>query len=261
MPPPHTRGHRSPASRSAASARHGTFAKIKALTSMRFPAKGTGPCSLTRFVEYRADVPIRFHSSQVHWRWSVISQGGGIVWKGRMAAAPQDQRQSIDYAWREADRCAALAQKAGSEEAKGVYWALRESWIRIANSLESADMTGVPSPIKVDPGKSRYRLPRLLEQNSNSSRGNSAVTGRSCGDAITNVPSELQPSVAAALAHAKWCRDQAAKATPPQRDTYLRLRDGWIQIANEMQMLDRAERAMLLSIDNRRHRKTAPNKS
>ena len=172
-----------------------------------------------------------------------------------MAGAPQDPRQSIDYAWNEADRCAALAEKTGSDEAKAVYAALRESWTRIANSLESAEMAAAPSQSKMDPAKSRYQLPTILKQTSNSSRGNSAVAGRSYFDA-TSSENTVTPSVAAALAKAKWYVDQAAKATSPQRDTYLRLRDSWIQIASEMQMLDRAKRAMLLSLDGRRrHRK------
>ena len=169
-----------------------------------------------------------------------------------MADAPQDPRQSIDFAWKEADRCAALAEKTGSEDAKGVYTALRESWIRIANSLESAEMAAFPSRSEMNPDKSRYQLPPVLKRAGNSSRGNSA--GRSYRDAITKMPREdtVTPSVAAALAKAKWCVDQAAKATSPERDTYLRLRDSWIQIASEMQMLDRAKRAMLSSVNGRR---------
>jgi hypothetical protein len=58
-----------------------------------------------------------------------------------MAREAQDRRQSIDYAWKEADRCAALAEQAGSAESRAVYGALRDSWIRIATSLESAEMT------------------------------------------------------------------------------------------------------------------------
>jgi hypothetical protein len=170
-----------------------------------------------------------------------------------MPDAPQDPRQSIDFAWKEADRCAALAEKTGSEEAKGVYTALRESWIRIANSLESAEMAAFPSRSKMDPEKSRYQLPPILKQSDNSSRGNSARHS-SYDNAITKRPSEdtVTPPVAAALAKAKWCIDQAAKATSPQRDTYLRLRDSWIQIASEMQMLDRAKQAMLSSVNGRR---------
>jgi hypothetical protein len=172
-----------------------------------------------------------------------------------MAAAPQDSRQSIDYAWNEADRCAALAEKTGSDEAKAVYAALRESWTRIANSLESAEMAAAPSPIKIDPEKSRHQLPTILRQTGNSSRGNPAVAGRSYCDTTTS-ENTVTPSVAAALAKAKWSVEKAAKATSPQRDTYLRLRDSWILIANEMQMLDRTERAMLSSISGRRrHRK------
>jgi hypothetical protein len=156
-----------------------------------------------------------------------------------MAAAPHDRRQSIDHARKEADRCADLAKKTGSHEAKAVYLAIRESWTRIANSLESTETTGVPSRMKVDPQQSRSQLPTTL------------------GDAGTKMPNDrtMTPSVAEALAQAKWCVDQAAKEVSSQRDTYLRLRDRWIQVANEMQMLDRAERALSLSVDARRHRK------
>ena len=168
-----------------------------------------------------------------------------------MAAAPKDPRQSIDYAWNEADRCAALAEKTGSDEGKAVYAALRESWTRIANSLESAEIAAAPSPIKIDPDKSRYQLPTILKQTRNSSRENSGVAGRSYCDATTR-ENAVAPSVAAALAKAKWCVVKAAKATSPQRDMYLRLRDSWILTANEMQMLDRTKRAMLSSVDGRR---------
>lgn len=181
-----------------------------------------------------------------------------------MTAVPQDPRRSIDYARKEAHRCAELAAKTGSSETKAVYAALRESWIRIADSLESSGMAAVPSSSKVDPEKSRSRLRTILtKQTGNSLRGNSAVPGHSCGDVIAMMPIEdtVTPSVAAALMQAKWCSDQATKAAPPRRDTYLRLRDGWIQVANEMQLLDRTERALLLSIDDRRrHREAGPSR-
>jgi hypothetical protein len=168
-----------------------------------------------------------------------------------MAAAPKDPRQSIDYAWNEAARCADLAEKTGSDEGKAVYAALRESWTRIANSLESAETAAAPSQSKMDPEKLRYQLPTILKQTRNSSRGNSAVAGRSYRDATTS-ENAVTPSVAAALANAKWCVVKAAKATTQQRDTYLRLRDSWILTANEMQMLDQTKRAMLSSINGRR---------
>jgi hypothetical protein len=168
-----------------------------------------------------------------------------------MAAAPQDPRPAIDYAWNEADRCAALAEQTASDEGRSVYEALRESWTQIANSLESAEMAATPSPIKIEPDKSRYRLPTSLKQTRNSSRENSAVAGRPHSDATTS-ENAVTLSITAALANARWCVVKAAKVTSPQRDAYLRLRDSWILIANEMQMLDRVKRAMLSSVNGRR---------
>jgi hypothetical protein len=74
-----------------------------------------------------------------------------------MARDAQDRRQSIDYAWQEADRCGALAEQAGSAEARAVYGALRDSWIRIANSLESTEKNVRGEDAISTPGGSRTR--------------------------------------------------------------------------------------------------------
>jgi hypothetical protein len=71
----------------------------------------------------------------------MLDQGDCVVGRRRMAPERQSRQQTIKYAREEAARCADLAEKAGSAQSRAVYNSLREAWIRIANSLESAEVS------------------------------------------------------------------------------------------------------------------------